>query len=92
MRDGAYKMRGLCLAALMAAAALGGCNPFSAYEPTRAQIIADRIAPANVAELPGTIYCYRTLARVDCRKHPEPGQEDRLMSQDGGNFAGPSGD
>jgi hypothetical protein len=76
--------------ALAAALGLAACNPFAPLSPTREDIVRDRIAGPELAEAPGTIYCYRTLAKVDCRAVPEPGQEDRLMSHDGGNLAGPA--
>jgi hypothetical protein len=78
------------LAALAAALGLAACNPFAGLSPTRDDIVRDRIAGPELAQAPGTIYCYRTLAKVECRATPQPGQEDRLMSHDGGNLAGPA--
>lgn len=69
---------------------LAACNPFEGYAPTRAEIVADRIAVGEVAEQPGLIYCYRTLAKPECRSAPEAGEADRLVSHDGGNVVGPA--
>ena len=72
---------------LLALAACG--NPLYGAQQTRSEIIADRIAVAeNPAQAP-VIYCYRTLAAPDCRTTPEPGQESRLISYDGGNYSSP---
>ena len=73
-----------------AALTVAGCsNPYASYRPTRAEIVADGwVGPT--APLPtAVIYCYRTLARPYCRRVPEPGQEDRLVSYDGGDYASP---
>ncbi|HLF59163.1 MAG TPA: hypothetical protein VI732_05990 [Alphaproteobacteria bacterium] len=64
-------------------------NPFAGAQPTHNEILASGWVAPVAAPRPGVIYCYRTLASPDCRKSPEPGQEDRLVSYDGGDYGSP---
>ena len=73
---------------LLALAACG--NPFGGYAPTQEQILAQGWTTVPTSAMPrGYIYCYRTLADADCFHEPQPGQENRLVSYDGGNLASP---
>jgi len=79
--------RSLLLAMALAVAACG--NPFAGAQPTRDEIVSGGwVGPEMVAQR-GVIYCYRTLATAYCRKSPEPGQEDRLVSYDGDDYGSP---
>jgi len=70
--------------------ALAGCgNPFASAAPTQNQILASGWTAPAPAPRQSVIYCYRTLAAPDCRTSPEPGQEDRLVSYNGNDFASP---
>jgi len=69
---------------------VAGCgNPFYWARPTRNEIVTASWVGLGTAPPPATIYCYRTLATPDCRHEPEPGQEDHLVSYDGGNYGSP---
>ena len=78
--------RGLVLGLLPMLAACP--NPFYDLQQSHREIMTDRIAVADNPPAPA-VYCYRTLAAPDCRTKPEPGQEDRLISYDGGNYSSP---
>ena len=79
--------RYLLLALTLSVAACG--NPFYGAQPTRSEIVTGNWVGLGTAPPAPTIYCYRTLATPDCRHQPEPGQEDRLVSYDGGNYGSP---
>lgn len=79
--------RCLLLALTLAVAACG--NPFYGAQPTRSEIVTRDWVGLGTAPPAPIIYCYRTLATPDCRHQPEPGQEDRLVSYDGGNYGSP---
>ena len=70
----------LGLAAMLALAACA--------RPTQEEILASgwSVPPPSLA---GVVYCYRTLAAPDCRREPEPGQEDRLISYNGNDYGSP---
>ncbi len=78
-----------CLLLLGLTFAVAACNPFYGARQTRSEIVTDGWVGLGTAPTPGVIYCYRTLAAPDCRTAPEPGQEDRLVSYDGGNYGSP---
>ena len=82
-----WSRRALLAAVLFGMTACG--NPFADSAPTRSQIVAGGWVGPTPMRTQGTIYCYRTLAVPDCRTTPEPGQEDRLVSNDGNNYASP---
>jgi hypothetical protein len=84
---GRWFTRGFILAAALAVAACS--NPYAEDQPTRAEIISGGWVGPTARPPSAVIYCYRTLATPDCRKTPEPGQEDRLVSYDGGDYASP---
>lgn len=66
-------------------------NPFYGAQPTRSEIVTGGWVGLGTAPPPAIIYCYNTLARhsVDCRHEPESGQDDRLVSYNGGNYGSP---
>lgn len=78
----------MVLTSVFALAACG--NPLGAYAPTQEEILTRGwTTPPASAGARGYIYCYRTLAEPDCFTAPEPGQENRLVSYDGGALGSP---
>jgi|GEM_PF-1701403 len=61
------------LAAGAVALALAGCQ--SAPEPPATALIGPTGDPAHSTP----VYCYRTLASVDCYREPLPGPPNRLV-------------
>lgn len=60
----------------LACLALGGCGNVEAL------LEADHIVRQRLDYQPGVseIYCYRTLATVDCFAEPQPGPPNRLVN------------
>ena len=74
-------MKGACRAIASAALVLGlsACNPFAGFTPSETEILRagfverDRVAP------PKPVFCYATLAEVDCFRTPRRGEDNRLV-------------
>lgn len=68
--------RTIRLAGLVGLLVLGGCG--SSIDPWAPQTIAQE----RIGYTPGasTIYCYSTLAEVDCYDEPQPGPANRFVS------------
>ena len=63
----------------MAAILLAACsNPWAEYRPTDAERIKANWQEAWSPPVP-PVYCYRTLARVDCFSRPQVNQQPRLV-------------
>lgn len=70
------------MAVLAVATVLGGCNPFSGYAPSETELLTAGIVPRDSHPPGPTIYCYRTLAEVDCYRTPQAAEANRLVAGD----------
>jgi hypothetical protein len=70
------------LAVTMAALALGGCNPLSPFAPSETELLTADYVPRDSFPPGPPVYCYRTLAEVDCYRHLQPDEESRLVAGD----------
>ena len=78
---GAAALRGLVLVTIVCAA-LGGCNMFGKrFGPSETEILQTGWIPRDPAPPPPQVYCYRTLAAVDCHPIPleQPIVDERLV-------------
>jgi hypothetical protein len=73
-----------CLTVFAAALVISACTGPSHEAILAKDWVAPQFVPARTS-----IYCYRTLAAPDCQYKPEPGQENRLVSYDGDDYASP---
>jgi hypothetical protein len=72
----------LAAAGLLGAGLLGACNPFSGFAPTETELLtAGPVKRDNYPPGP-PVYCYRTLAEVDCYREPQQAEASRLVAGD----------
>ncbi len=69
-------------AALAVALVLSGCNPFSGYAPSETELLTAGIVPRDSHPAGPPVYCYRTLAEVDCYRTPQQAEANRLVAGD----------
>ena len=70
------------LAVVTCAVLLGGCNPFSPFAPTETELLTAGYVPPDIYPLGPPVYCYRTLAEVDCYRRLQPEEANRLVAGD----------
>ena len=70
------------LAVVTAAVSIGGCNPFSPFAPTETELLTADYVPRNSFPPGPPVYCYRTLAEVDCYRSLQPEDASRLVAGD----------
>ena len=70
------------MAMLAVAALLGACNPFSGYAPSETELLTAGVVPRDAREPGPPVYCYRTLAEVDCYRMPQEAEANRLVAGD----------
>lgn len=70
------------IAGMLAAALLGGCNPFGSFAPTETELLTGAFTPRDRLPPGPPVYCYSTLAEVDCYRTPQPGEAHRLVAGD----------
>ena len=75
------RMAAIAAVALMGAM-LGGCNPFAGFAPTETELLtAGTVARDHYPPGP-PVYCYRTLAEVDCHRMAQSAEASRLVASD----------
>lgn len=67
---------------LAVAMGLSACNPFSAYAPTETELLTAGLVPRDSRPSGPPVYCYRTLAEVDCYRAPQAAEANRLVAGD----------
>ena len=70
------------VAALAAAMMLSACNPFSGFAPTETELLTADFVPRDSFPPGPPVYCYRTLAEVDCYRALQPADASRLVAGD----------
>jgi len=70
------------MAVLAAALMLGACNPSSGFAPTETELLTADFVPRDSFPAGPPVYCYRTLAEVDCYRTLQPEEANRLVAGD----------
>ncbi len=61
---------------------LGACNPFGGFAPTETEILTVGTVTRDNYPPGPPVYCYRTLAEVDCYRVPQQAEAGRLVAGD----------
>lgn len=68
--------------AMLVGAMLGGCNPLAGFAPTETELLTAGTVPRDHYPPGPTVYCYRTLAEVDCYRTAQSAEASRLVGSD----------
>lgn len=61
---------------------LGACNPFGSFAPTETELLTAGTVKRDSHPPGPPVYCYRTLAEVDCYRAPQQAEASRLVAGD----------
>lgn len=70
------------LGAVLLGAVLGACNPLGSFAPTETEILTAGTVKRDHHPPGPPVYCYRTLAEVDCYRVPQQAEASRLVAGD----------
>ena len=64
---------------LVLAAGTAGCSSLAGWSATETDLLQAAYVVPDRFPSPPPLYCYRTLAKVDCYAWPLPGEGNRLV-------------